>query len=372
LASSYIFHSLGSLESPVPVLLGAALAATVADYLINTSLVTAGASLSYGLPPSEVIRQLRIGRLSEFLVSYLGLGAIGLILVLLHEEVGFWSVATFVAPLVFARQMFFRSRALEEAHQELKQREQVLQALSNRMAEERQDERAQIAAYLHDDLAQLLFRLSLQVDVAKRHLRAKDIPSLEADLEAIRGTKNQTSDLIRILIRDLHRSPLGRAGLKEAVASFVEDVGQGLGVEFHTEIEDLPLSPPIQLLVYQIAREAVMNSLRHSSASEVGITLRLEQGVVELVLRDNGSGFDVETAGSEDHFGLAMMRERALVAGGTFDLSSAPSQGTTVTVRFPASWLQEGQPEEPAPPAPPAERPGYPEPASPAAEPVSA
>src|SRR5919201_2874260 len=135
--------------------------------------------------------------------------------------------------------MFFRSRALEEAHSELKTREKVLQALSDRMAEERQDERAQIAAYLHDDLAQLLFRMSLQVDLARRHLKAGDGQAVEKDLDAIRETKNRTSEMVRALIRDLHRSPLGRAGLAEALVSFAADVGEGSGVAFHTEVADL-------------------------------------------------------------------------------------------------------------------------------------
>src|SRR5438093_12452035 len=99
--------------------------------------------------------RLRVGGLAEFAVGYLGLGAIGLILSELQQKAGFWSVPTFLVPLVFARQMFFRCRALEEDHKELQQRERVLEALSNRMAEARQDERAQIAAYLHADLAQL-------------------------------------------------------------------------------------------------------------------------------------------------------------------------------------------------------------------------
>src|SRR5205809_7655453 len=98
---------------------------------------------------------------------------------------------------MFARQVFFRSKALEEAHKELQVREQVLEQLSNRMAEERQDERAQIAAYLHDDLAQMLFRLSLQVDIAKRHLRAATAEEVEKDLENIRETKNRTNELVR-------------------------------------------------------------------------------------------------------------------------------------------------------------------------------
>jgi signal transduction histidine kinase len=315
--------------------------ATSADYLLNVALVTIFGSLSFGLRPAEVLGKLKVGRLSEFVVSYLGLGLVGLVLAQVYKGVGFWAVAAFITPVIFARQLFFRGLALEEAHTALRAREQVLEALSNRMAEERQDERAQIAAYLHDDLAQMLFRLSLQVDIAKRHLRNATPEEVEADLENIRETKNRTNDLIRALIRDLHRSPLGRAGVGEALKSFTEDVGGGSGVAFVIEVEDLPLPPPIALLIYHISREAVMNSMKHAQAETIRIALESVEDSVELTISDDGVGFDAEGPGPEGHFGMTMMRERAQVAGGTYTIQSAAGQGTTITVRFPTSWLDE-------------------------------
>lgn len=241
--------------------------------------------------------------------------------------------------------MFFRSKALEEAHTELKDREQVLRALSNRMAEERQDERQQIAAFLHDDLAQLLFRLSIQVDVARRHLEAGKIDETESTLAEIKETKNRTSDRIRALIRDLHRSPLGRAGLAEALHSFIVDTGRESDVQFHTDIDEVELPAPIALLLYHIAKEGVMNALKHARATNMWLTVKPEGDEVSLVLRDDGVGFDAEAPEPEGHYGLTMMRERAAVGGGTYDIESAPGEGTTVKVRFPTSWLQEDSPE---------------------------
>jgi signal transduction histidine kinase len=194
---------------------------------------------------------------------------------------------------------------------------------------------------LHDDLAQLLFRLSLQVDIAKRHMRGGAINKADEGLEAIRETKNRTSDLVRALIRDLHRSPLGRKGLAEALKSFTEDVGKGSGVDFPVKVKDLPLAPPIQLLIYHISREAVMNSLKHSGASTISITLEEHEKEVQLEIRDDGVGFDTSAPGPEGHFGLAMMRERAQVAGGSLELTSAPGEGTAVTATFPRAWLEE-------------------------------
>jgi signal transduction histidine kinase len=242
--------------------------------------------------------------------------------------------------MLLARQMFFRSKALEEAHAELQDREQVLRALSNRMAEERQDERQQIAAFLHDDLAQLLFRLSIQVDVARRHLEAGKIEETEATLAEIKETKNRTSDRIRALIRELHRSPLG-AGLAEALRGFIVEVGRDSDVEFHTDIDEIELPAPIALLLYHIAREGTMNALKHANAKNLWLIVKPDGDEVTMELRDDGVGYDTTAPEPEGHYGLTMMRERATVGGGSYTVTSAPGEGTTIMVRFPTSWLQE-------------------------------
>jgi signal transduction histidine kinase len=340
LASSAVFHSLTTVSAPWLVVLGSAILAAIVDYVVNFPLVAGAVSLAYGERYIRALASMRIGRSAEFLVNYIGLGFVGTTLAKLYADpmIHLWSLPAVLVPLMVARQMFFRSRALEEAHKELQDREQVMRALSNRMAEERQDERAQIAAYLHDDLAQLLFRLSLQVDVAKRHLKSGDQELAESDLEAIRATKNRTSELVRALIRDLHRSPLGRSGLGEALSSFTADVGEGSGVAFHTKFEPIALPPAFQLVVYHIAREAVMNALKHSGASNVWLEVYDEDNEVKLTIRDDGVGFDTEQPGPEGHFGLTMMRERAQVAGGRLTVVSAPDEGVELRVAFPKVW----------------------------------
>jgi signal transduction histidine kinase len=361
LAASSIFHNLASIHSsPGLTLVGAAILASTADYLVNSGLVTIAASIYYKLPVRRVMVQLKVGSLSEFFISFVGLGTLGLILAYFFAESGlhFWSVPYFMAPLLIARQWFFRSKALEEAHKELQDREQLLRALSNRMAEERQDERLQIAGFLHDDLAQHLFRLSIQVDVARRHLSSGNLELTETTLKEIKETKNRTADRIRALIRDLHRSPLGRAGLAEALHSFIAEAGRDSDVRFHADIQEVELPPPIALLLYHIAREGVMNILKHAAASNVWLAVHLEGDEVQLELRDDGAGFDASAPGPEGHFGLSMMRERATVGRGTFSLSSAPGEGTTITVRFPTKWLQEEATEQPleTSPSPPPSR----------------
>jgi signal transduction histidine kinase len=356
LAASVVFHALSTAHQPLSDMIPAALVATVADYAISLGLVSAGVSLVYGVNPVVALREL-LGRGQEFLISYVGLGVLGTVLAKLYSipEVGIWSVVTVLAPLLFARQMFFRSRALEEAHKELQEREHILKQLSNAIAEERHDEREQIANYLHDDLAQVLFRLSIQVDVARKQLEKGEVSEVGHSLEKIREAKQDTSDRIRALIRDLHRSPLGAKGLAEAIQSFTDEMGRDSGVVFHTDVADVRLPAPIALLVYHIAREGVMNALKHARASDMWITVSEDSESIEFELRDNGRGFDTAMPGPEGHYGMVMMRERATVGGGSFDVTSKPGEGTTITARFPISLLQAPETAAATPEAAPAD-----------------
>ena len=142
--SSATFHSFASIDDATSRVIAAALIAAFVDYVTNFGIVVFATSLMYR---TSVLRLARtLPRLSEFLVSYAGLAVLGVVLAELFSvpQVQFLAVLTVIAPLLFARQMFLRSHALEEAHVELTEREEILRELSNTMAEERADERLQI------------------------------------------------------------------------------------------------------------------------------------------------------------------------------------------------------------------------------------
>ncbi|HEX2030929.1 MAG TPA: sensor histidine kinase [Actinomycetota bacterium] len=339
--ASLTFHGLGGTPLSWLGALRGAPAAVLVDFVVNTTLVSLLASLMFRIPVRAVRRKLRIGNAHEFVFSYVGLGLLGVLLARLFEEVGFWAIGGFVLPLLLARQMFFRTRALEEATQELRDREVVLRALSNRMAEERHDERQQIAGYLHDDLAQLLYRMSLHLDIAEQRLRRGQVQELDDELDALRSARDAAQEMVRALIRDLHRSPLGRAGLVQTLASYFLDVERDTGVPIKANLEDIDMPPPVQLLCYHVTREAVMNAVKHGRPSAVEVSLEAASDGARVTIRDDGKGFDPDEGSPEGHFGLKMMKERALVAGGTFKIDSAPGAGTTVIAEFPTSWLAE-------------------------------
>ena len=347
-AASATFHALGgsAVEWSGRLAIAAPLAVLV-FHLFNTVFVSVAVALTYEIRVSKVLRRMRIGNPLEFLISYLGLGLLGVTLARLYVDVGWWAVAAFVMPLLLARQMFFRTRTLEEATAELKDREVVLRALSNRMAEERQDERQQIAGYLHDDLAQVLYRMALHLDISEKQLEKGRPEKARQEIASLRESRDRAMQLIRALIRDLHRSPLGRAGLSEALNSYAQEVERDTGIRILTSFEDVEMAPPVQLLCYHVAREAVMNAIKHAEASSISISLEPTEEGARLRVADDGMGFDVEAGEPEGHYGLTMMKERAQVSGGEFKIESAEGEGTTVIADFPTSWMVEpdGHPE---------------------------
>jgi signal transduction histidine kinase len=340
--ASSVFHLFGaSVERWSSQLVWAVPLAVLCFYLVNVTLVSSALALEYRVSFLSIFRKMRIGNPLEFLVSYFGLGLLGVIVANLYVQVGWWAVAAFVMPLLLARQMFFRTRALEYATKDLQDRGVVLRALSNRMAEERQDERRAIAGYLHDDLAQVLYRMALHLDISEKHLEQGDTQNAREEIAAIRTSRDRAMELIRALIRDLHRSPLGRAGLTEALVSYSHETERDTGVEVRTMLEPVDMAPPVQLLCYHVAREAVSNAVKHAEAPRIAISLERTTDGARLTVSDNGKGFDVEEGEPEGHYGLTMMKERAQVAGGTFTIRSAAGEGTTVIADFPTSWMVE-------------------------------
>jgi signal transduction histidine kinase len=167
------------------------------------------------------------------------------------------------------------------------------------------------------------------------------LKGVSKDLDDITDIKGRTSDMVRSLVKDLHHAPIGRTGLPDALGTLAMDLQQAASVHIETDVVEVVLPPPIQLLIYQIAREAVLNALKHAEPRNIMITLAETEDGVSLQITDDGSGFDTELPAPEGHFGSVMMRERALVAGGSFEVRSSPGAGTSITATFPRVWVEE-------------------------------
>jgi signal transduction histidine kinase len=298
-------------------------------------LVVIGIALERSETPLLAVRHLLVGTASDFLLTVAAWGALGATLTALYVQVGSWALLAFLGPTLLTRQVLVRSQALLETAAAYDSREKVLQHLSNKIGEERQDERRIIAADLHDEVLQPLFKTTLMAQVLKNDLTKGRLLDLDDDLPELLAAAELASASLRDLIGNLRLNPLGGQGLVEAIDNLLRRIRDTSPLKLHVSLEEVRLPPDLQLIVYQIAKEAIGNAVHHSRGQNMWIDLKRAKGSVALVVRDDGVGFDI-TQRPAGHFGIEIMRERATVANGHLFVDSAPGQGCTVAAMVPA------------------------------------
>ncbi len=335
LVASVVFRSLKGDLTDWPMVLIAVFAALVADVLVNGALVTLGTHLLTGMPLVEVLRNITGGSARRyFLSSYLAFGLLAVLLATVYLQAGDWALLAFAVPLLLARQMFVQWKQLGDASEELIAKQQALLAVTQRMADERRDERLSMVADIHDEVLQPLYKVHLMGQVLRQDLASGRLLDLEEDLPGLLQAAEAANSSIRDLIREMRESPLGSRGLPQTLAMFARSLRAITDASVELDIDQVAGSPLTQLLVYQIAREALSNSARHSGASAIHLSLGVRDGYLRLVVRDDGRGFDpkIERPG---HFGVRLMRERAEMAGGVLSVHSDRNTGTIVVAKIP-------------------------------------
>jgi signal transduction histidine kinase len=339
LAASFVFHGLEGDVAEWPQVLVVASAALAADVTVNGSFVTLGTHLLTGVPARQVWRHMTgEDDRNHFLLSYVAFGLLAVLLAAAYDHVGNWSLVAFAVPLLLARQMFRHWKRLGEASEELMAKQQALFAVSQRIADERRDERLVMAAGIHDEVLPPLYQVHLMGQVLRQDLATGRLLELESDIPDLLRATQAANDALRGLLRDIRESPLGTRGLPETLRMLVASLSSATEAKFEVEIEDVAGSPLTQLLVYQIAREAMANAAQHAMASVIHVFLGVRDGQIRLVVRDDGRGFRVGEPAPTGHLGLQLMRERAEIAGGLFHIDSSSNGGTMVVARIPLDF----------------------------------
>ncbi len=227
-----------------------------------------------------------------------------------------------------------RTRQLAEATEEARAQAERVSALQ---------ERERIGMELHDGLLQTLGYLYLKTDQAEAAAAAAGFGELAHDLSLHRDLLEQASQDVRQFIADLRELPPKAISLGDALREMVDELRRAPGrdrlprVALEANGPPLILPPDHVAHLERIAREALINAGQHGHASFARICCRSFDGVAEMLVEDNGSGFTVDGPRRDDrpHFGLTVMRARAARIGGELSLKSIEGAGTAVLVRWP-------------------------------------
>ena len=199
------------------------------------------------------------------------------------------------------------------------------------------EERQRISRELHDRALQLLSSARLRSETCRQLL--DDRPSLEIELQHIEESIDKAIIEIRNLLAESQSADGMLAGslerrLKEELNIF--RARTGFKVDFRCTMGAHSLPPLIERELYFTLREAVLNAVRYSRASELRLILAQSKKGYDAHLSDNGVGFDISAVESTSHYGLKGMRERIRKLGGEFTLNSAPGKGTQIEIFIPA------------------------------------
>ncbi|MCO5207427.1 MAG: histidine kinase [Anaerolineae bacterium] len=198
-------------------------------------------------------------------------------------------------------------------------------------------ERQRLARDLHDSVTQSLYSLTLLSSGWKSMAEQGRLDDPAPSFQQLGDVGLQALREMRLMIHQLRSPILEELGLVQALQKRLDTVESRAGIEAELlvegDVDQLPIAMENEL--FNIAQEALNNSLRHASASTVAVSLSAEDHVVALSIADDGKGFEPAQVGSG--LGLATMRERAEAAGGSFVLQSESQKGTTVRIAVPRS-----------------------------------
>jgi signal transduction histidine kinase len=204
--------------------------------------------------------------------------------------------------------------------------------------EERLAERTRIAQELHDTLLQGFVSASMQLHVAAATLPI-DSPA-KVSLRKVQDLMTRVIDEGRNAVRGLRSTGTASDDLQRAFSGLSEELNPGNDIDYRVTVEgrDRPLQPFIRDEIYRIGREAVVNAFRHSGANRVEMAVEYGMREFRILVRDNGRGMDNEVlrSGSDGHWGLPGMRERADRIGAGFRVMSSVGSGTEVELSVPA------------------------------------
>lgn len=198
------------------------------------------------------------------------------------------------------------------------------------------EERARLARDLHDSVTQSLYSATLFAEGGRSLLQQNRISEVDHYLVQLQLITRQALKEMRLLVFELRSSVLAGTGLADALQLRLEAVEERSGVQTHFEINNLPNLPPrLEENIYRIAIEALNNILKHANASQVQVHLTCTDNLLELMIGDDGNGFDPQIGKLSAGMGLTSMRERAHQIGGDLKITSQPGTGTVITLRLP-------------------------------------
>ena len=226
----------------------------------------------------------------------------------------------------------------ERARQELRRAYERLRKLTRRLEAAKEDERTRIARELHDDMGPSLTAVIINLQLL---LKTSDADKILRRITDTVDLVDRMIERIRDLSLDLRPPLIDELGLVAALSGYLEAQAErtGLTIDLKEARTERELPPETEITAFRVVQEAVTNVIRHAGATRAEVTVQQRDGRLELMVRDNGRGFDVsdtmEQAAAGEALGLLGMQERVDLQGGEVSIESTIGEGTVIRASLP-------------------------------------
>jgi len=216
----------------------------------------------------------------------------------------------------------------------LRERESRIAELSAHLLRVQEEERKHISRELHDETGQGLMVTRLYLGMLEASLRSR---SSQVKIQEALAVVDRTIEGLRRMIARLSPLVLQELGLVAAIRKEAKDLSKNTGVKTRVILPDElgRFGPEAETAIYRVVQEALHNVAKHAQAKSVTLQVAREQGVIKLLVEDDGIGFTQKGVSRGRSFGLAGMRERIAALGGALRLRSSKGRGTRIEVTVP-------------------------------------
>lgn len=224
-----------------------------------------------------------------------------------------------------------------DTEQSLEANRRDLRLLASQLLRLQEEERRRISRDLHDDINQRLALLSIDIEMLEQQLSNAPIGTVRT-IHTIQNRIVELSEDVRRLAHQFHPSVLDDLGLSIALRRLVDDFQARTGIDARFIGKDIPqhLAQSLVTCLYRVAQEGLANISRHAKAKNVRVDLRRVENGLQLMVSDDGVGFEVNRDGvRRGSLGLLSMKERVSLVAGSFDIQSTVGQGTRICAWVP-------------------------------------
>ncbi len=204
------------------------------------------------------------------------------------------------------------------------------------MIQAQESERQRLSRQMHDGPAQALSNFILQTEIASR-LFDVDQERAREELQVLKSAATTTFKQVRDFIFQLRPMMLDDLGMVPTVKRYIDAMKEQTGADIKVTVtgSERRLEPYLEVVVFRSIQELLNNAINHSQASEIKVQLDIPDKEVRVSVDDNGKGFDTQLLDSQSNLGLKLIKERAEMLGGVFEVDSVQGHGTRVSFKIP-------------------------------------